>query len=111
MLRELARAPLVTPVTLLFGVRSTADILWRDELESLAAREPNFRLEVTLSRPEAGWRGRVGYVQLHVAELARSLGAPHVFICGLSPMVGAVRALCKTELGYDRKRVHSERYD
>ena len=111
MLRELSAAPLVVPVTLLFGVRSTADILWRDELEELAAREPNFRLELTLSRPDPGWQGRVGYVQLHVAELARSLQAPHVFICGLSPMVGAVRALCKTELGYDRKRVHSERYD
>jgi NAD(P)H-flavin reductase len=111
MLIELWADPMHPPLTLLFGVRTQADILWRDELEQWARRDPRFGLEVTLSRPDAGWTGRTGYVQAHVAELARALGAPHVFICGLSPMVGEVRALCKAELGYDRKRVHSERYD
>ncbi|HEY6876537.1 MAG TPA: FAD-binding oxidoreductase [Polyangiales bacterium] len=110
MLTELLAEPVHPPVTLLFGVRTQADILWRDQLEHWA-RERGLRLEVTLSRPDATWTGRVGYVQNHVAELARALGEPHVYVCGLSPMVGAVRALCKGELGYDRKRIHSERYD
>lgn len=110
MLTELLAEPEHPPVTLLFGVRTQADILWRSQLESWT-RDPKFRLEVTLSRPDAGWTGRTGYVQNHVAELARALGEPHVFICGLSPMVGAVRAICKQDLGYDRKRIHSERYD
>jgi CDP-4-dehydro-6-deoxyglucose reductase, E3 len=99
------------PITLLFGVRTQADILWGEELMGWAREIPEFSLAVTLSRPEAGWTGRVGYVQSHVAELARALGEPHVFICGLNRMVGAVRALCKEELGYDRRRIHSERYD
>jgi CDP-4-dehydro-6-deoxyglucose reductase len=99
------------PITLLFGVRTQADILWGEELAAWAREISEFSLEVTLSRPEAGWTGRVGHVQNHVAELARALGEPHVFICGLNRMVGAVRALCKEELGYDRRRIHSERYD
>lgn len=111
MLGELLEDPAHPPLTLLFGVRTQADILWRAELEAWAARDPRFRFEVTLSRPDAAWTGRVGYVQNHVAELAQALGAPHVFICGLSPMVSAVRALCKSTLGYDRKRIHGERYD
>jgi CDP-4-dehydro-6-deoxyglucose reductase, E3 len=111
MLGELLHQPEHPPVTLLFGVRTQDDILWRDELTAWAARDPRFRLEVTLSRPDAGWQGRTGYVQAHVAALARALGEPHVFICGLSRMVSEVRALCKSELGYDRKRIHSERYD
>jgi NAD(P)H-flavin reductase len=111
MLGELLSEPGHAPVTLLFGVRTQADILWRDQLEAWAARDPRFQLEVTLSRPDPGWRGRTGYVQAHVRELAERLGAPHVFICGLSRMVAEVRAVCKTDLGYDRKRVHSERYD
>jgi CDP-4-dehydro-6-deoxyglucose reductase len=111
MLADMLAAPTHPPVTLLFGVRTQADILFREELEAWARRDPGFRLEVTLSRPEAAWAGRVGYVQQHVAELARALGEPHVFVCGLSPMVSDVRALCKGELGYDRKRIHSERYD
>lgn len=111
MLTELLDDPAHPPVTLLFGVRTEADILWREQLDAWAARDPRFRLVVTLSRPDVGWRGATGYVQSHVPALARELGAPHVFICGLSPMVGAVRAVCKAELGYDRKRIHSERYD
>jgi NAD(P)H-flavin reductase len=98
------------PITLLFGCRSEADILWREELEGLA-RAGRIRLEITLSRPGAGWRGRTGYVQHHVAELARELGRPHVFICGLNRMVSEVRAVCKQELGYARSHIHSERYD
>jgi CDP-4-dehydro-6-deoxyglucose reductase, E3 len=111
MLTEILAVPDHPPITLLFGVRTQADILWREQLEAWAARDPRFRLEVTLSRPDAGWTGRSGYVQAHLAELARALVEPHVFICGLSPMVTEVRAQCKTELGLDRKRIHSERYD
>jgi len=111
MLIDWLSEPQHPAATLLFGVRSEADILFRDELEAWAKLYPAFRLEVTLSRPESGWQGRTGYVQGHVAELARALGEPHVFVCGLSPMVNDVRALCKSELGYDRKRIHSERYD
>ncbi len=99
------------PITLLFGVRTQADVLWGEELASWAREIPEFSLEVSLSRPHAGWTGRSGYVQTHVAELARALAEPHVFICGLNRMVAAVRALCKEELGFDRKRIHSERYD
>lgn len=111
MLTEILADPAHPPVTLLFGVRTQADILWREELEAWAARDPGFRLEVTLSRPDPGWTGRIGYVQTHVVPLARALDGAHVFICGLSPMVTAVRAICKEELGLDRKRIHSERYD
>jgi CDP-4-dehydro-6-deoxyglucose reductase, E3 len=99
------------PITLLFGVRTQADILWSSELSAWARDYPELSLEVTLSRPDPGWTGRTGYVQTHVAELARALGEPHVFICGLNRMVSEVRALCKSTLGYERKRVHSERYD
>jgi ferredoxin-NADP reductase len=99
------------PITLLFGCRSQADILWREQLEQLAEQDSLFRLAVTLSRPEPGWNGRFGYVQQHLAELAGELPEPHVFICGLNRMVSEVRVLCKTALGYDRKRIHSERYD
>jgi CDP-4-dehydro-6-deoxyglucose reductase len=111
MLFDWQRQPLRAPITLLFGVRSQADVLWREELEQWAQTFPEFRLEVTLSRADADWHGRRGYVQTHVAELAGALSTPHVFICGLNRMVSEVRALCKNELGLDRKRIHSERYD
>lgn len=111
MLAEALRDPTHPPVTLLFGCRNQAEVLWREEFVAWAARDDRFRFEITLSRPEGGWAGRTGYVQHHAAELARTLGEPHVFVCGLNKMVSDVRALFRGELGYDRKRVHSERYD
>ena len=110
---ELARGEDGPPLTLLFGCRTPADILWHEEYLSLAARYPRFSYEVTLSRPDSGWTGRSGYVQTHLAELLGGLGAgePHVFVCGLKRMIDEVRAHLKEEHGLDRKRIHSERFD
>jgi len=98
-------------LALLFGCRTEQDILWGAQLERWARTHPRFSLHVTLSKPGAGWQGRSGYVQTHVRELATAMGKPLVYACGLSPMVADVRRVLKDELGYDRKRIRSERYD
>jgi ferredoxin-NADP reductase len=99
------------PLGLLFGCRTQADILWRDDLEAWAAAHPRLRVWITLSRGEPSWSGLRGYVQTHLGEALSALGRPHVFVCGLSKMVGDVRAVLKQAHGYDRKLIHSERYD
>ncbi|MET0384940.1 MAG: FAD-dependent oxidoreductase [Polyangiales bacterium] len=99
------------PLTLLFGCRTRDDLLYAGELEALAQAHPRFVYEPTLSRADDAWAGRRGYVQTHVAELVSTLGRPHVFVCGLSDMVNEVRVLLKETLGYDRKHIHTERYD
>jgi len=91
-------------------------MLYRDELETLARVYPHFRVMFTLSQPGPEWTGRRGYVQLHLPALWKELSAvsasePHIYICGLEKMVGAVRHLFRKELGVPRQRVHSERYD
>jgi CDP-4-dehydro-6-deoxyglucose reductase len=111
ILNELRERPEGPPVTLLFGARTEADILWRDELEALAKASPRFRYEITLSRASEAWSGRAGYVQAHLRDVAQSAEGTHVYICGLTKMVTEVRELLKNELGFDRKQVHSERYD
>jgi len=105
-----------SPMTLLFGVRHAEDRLYIEELESLAKKHPNFRLECSLSKAPADWSQRSGYVQTHVEELWRDLeaknaGPPHAYICGLERMVGSVRDLLRKQMGVERKQVHSERYD
>jgi CDP-4-dehydro-6-deoxyglucose reductase len=96
---------------LLLGCRSEQDILYREEFEALAERHARFEFHATLSRPAHGWRGRTGYVQTQLAGLIDPSQRPHVYICGLSNMVNDVRATLKQQLGYDRKLLHSERYD
>lgn len=116
MLHAAMAAGSTAPLWVLFGARFEEDILYRDELATLARERPNVRYEVTLSRPGATWAGRSGYVQVHVPELYAALseaaGAPpHVYVCGLDRMVSTVKELCRGPLGVDRKRVHVERYD
>lgn len=116
MIKDALASGETSPMTLLFGVRHEEDRLYLDELAELAAKHPNFRVLHTLSQPAADWQGLRGYVQTHVESLWRELVAtgpvaPHVYVCGLERMVGAVRDLLRKQLGVDRKQVHSERYD
>lgn len=103
------------PMFLLFGVRTEADRLYREELLALQETHPNFRADYTLSRGSDSWRGRRGYVQTHVKglyeELAKGGATPHVYICGLKKMIDGVRELLKVEMQLPRQQVHSERYD
>jgi len=98
------------PIALLFGCRTQADILWRDELERWASEHPRFSSTVTLSRPDASWRGASGWVQRHVLDIARAIDPGLVMLCGLSPMTDAVeRLLVSADVPASRIRV--ETYD
>lgn len=111
MIVDALRAEQGPPLTLLFGCRSEADILWRTELDAWAA-SGRVQVHVTLSRPDAGWQGRTGYVQTHLQSLLQGVEPhPHVYVCGLSKMVVDVRRVLKEQLGYDRRSIHSERFD
>jgi NAD(P)H-flavin reductase len=119
MLRAAVAAGETTPIWLLLGVRHEEDVLYGDELASLAKEHPSLRFQVTLSQPRDGWSGRHGYVQAHVRALLDELAAspqaagqaPHAYICGLQRMVGSVRELLRKDMGLPRERVHTERYD
>jgi NAD(P)H-flavin reductase len=113
MLQERLPRAQGAPLGLLFGCRTPEDMLWRDELEGWVRAHSRFRLEVTLSRPPPDWPGRQGHVQAHVRSLLEAWQGPRpqVLICGLSGLVQDVRRVLKEELHYDRRAVHSERYD
>ncbi|MBX3190787.1 MAG: FAD-dependent oxidoreductase [Labilithrix sp.] len=117
MIRDALASGDASPMTLLFGVRREEDRLYLDELEALEKAHPHFRAIYTLSRGGPSWGGFTGYVQTHVESLWRALAvadpsqAPHVYVCGLERMVGAVRDLLRKQMGLERKLVHSERYD
>jgi NAD(P)H-flavin reductase len=109
---ELARGEADLPrIALLFGCRTEADVLWGEQLRSWAAAHPRFSLFITLSRCAQPSSLRAGYVQAHLREIAQEMDRPIVYACGLSRMVQEVRRVLKEELGYDRRRIRTERYD
>jgi CDP-4-dehydro-6-deoxyglucose reductase len=116
-LRAMLRAELAArptngpPIVLLFGCRTPEDLLYRGEMEALARSSPRFTYVPTLSRAADSWPGKRGHVQQHLPGILAGLGQSHVFVCGLSKMVQDVRRLLKEDLGFDRKQIHTERYD
>jgi ferredoxin--NADP+ reductase len=83
---------------LLFGVPTTANILYKEELEELAAANPNFRLTYAISREQQNAQGGRMYIQDRVAEHADEIwnmlkaGNTHVYICGLKGMEDGIDA-------------------
>ncbi|WP_421659182.1 ferredoxin--NADP reductase [Leptothermofonsia sp. ETS-13] len=78
---------------LIFGVATTPNILYKEELEELQAKYPNnFRLTYAISREQKNAEGGKMYIQHRVAEHAAELWQllqnekTHTYICGLKGM-------------------------
>ena len=100
------------PVRLLLSSRSREDVIFREELDRLAARDGTLEVFHTLtrSRPErwTGYDRRVDREML--AEVAPSPEErPLVFVCGPTPLVESA-ATGLVELGHDPARVKTERF-
>jgi len=48
------------PVTLIYCVRTSQDIIFQQELTRLSHSLARFRYIITLSAPDAGWKGNKG---------------------------------------------------
>jgi NAD(P)H-flavin reductase len=92
-------------LSLLVGFRSEEDVLYAEELER---RQSHGQLDYrpVLSQPGPGWRGRLGHVQDHVAELPRS---ERYCVCGKLGMVKDVQAALSA-LGVSPSQVFAEGY-
>ena len=87
------------PAFLLFGVRTTTDLLYVDELRALLDR-PDDRLLLAVSREQQNAKGGRMYVGDRLPELAAEIaallagGKLMVYQCGLKGMESGVEAAC-----------------
>jgi ferredoxin-NADP reductase len=100
------------PVRLLFSSRSYEEVIFREELESLAAGDETLEISHTLTRSAPpGWQGydrRIDEEML--GEVAFSPDErPLAFVCGPTPLVEAV-ATTLVGLGHEPARVKTERF-
>jgi ferredoxin-NADP reductase len=112
MLRHRAAVPQRTPARLLLSSRTFADIIYREELDRLAAANDGLTVFHTLTRDKpAGWQGHTRRVD---AEIMREVAwpkaqSPSAFVCGPTPFVESVANLL-VGLGYDPTWVKTERF-
>jgi ferredoxin-NADP reductase len=112
MIRHRAAAGSDVPTRLLYSSRSYEEIIYREELERLVARDGSLEVVHTLTRtgPE-GWSGYDRRIDAEMlAEVAWTPDErPLAFVCGPTSLVEAV-ATALVELGHDPARVKTERF-
>jgi MOSC domain-containing protein len=101
---------LATPVTLLYCVRTGADIIFENELSKLSRSLPNFKYELCLSRPDPTWKGRSGRLtEEFVSQSVTDLDSPTFFLCGPRGFMDNARQVLMT-LGVTQDRILQESF-
>ncbi|XP_062322502.1 cytochrome b5 reductase 4 [Osmerus eperlanus] len=94
---------------LMFFNRQERDILWRSELDDLAAKEERFQVDYVLSQPCDRWMGMKGRVDATMLAdfLVRPEGSScYVCVCGPSPFTELAVRLVKQQ-GFSEEEIHA----
>ena len=112
MIRHRQQAASRVATRLLFSSRHPEEIIYRDELETLAAASDGFEVIHTLTRSQPpGWTGYDRRIDDRMlAEVLEPLGAgARCYICGPTALV-EVAANALVRLGLPPERVRTERF-
>ena len=112
MLQHRAAAKSTTPAVLLYSSRTFEDIIYREQLDRLAAGNDGLRLVHTLTRRQpAGWTGGARRIDRSMlADLGLPAEArPRIFICGPTSLVESA-AQSLLDLGHERSLIKTERF-
>jgi len=100
-------------VYLIFGTRKKENLLYHEELKTLAENNPGLHYIPVLSRED--WSGVKGYVHQVYKEIINNkkegeeLPTAHFYLCGWKNMIDEAKETI-TAMGYDRKAIHQEIY-
>jgi len=112
MLRQRAAAGSRVPTRLLYSSRTLEDVIYREELERLAAADESLTVIHSLTREQPpGWQGHARRID---AAMLEEVGwgpeqRPLAYVCGPTRLVEAV-ASDLVALGHDPFRVRTERF-
>ncbi|WSQ13985.1 hybrid-cluster NAD(P)-dependent oxidoreductase [Streptomyces sp. NBC_01231] len=99
-------------VVFVHSARTPADIVFRHELDLIAATAPNIRVVHICEedRPYAPWGGYRGRLTIEtLRQVAPDLHEREVFTCGPAPYMTAVRHML-TDVGLDMDHYHEESF-
>lgn len=99
-------------ITFIHSARSPRDIIFRQELELMAARYPNFKLAITITRPEAGrsWFGYTGRLnEIMLKAIAPDFAEHQVYVCGSNTFMESVKSMMEG-LGFPMDNYYEESF-
>jgi len=112
MLRHRAVARSNAQAVLLHSSRTQEDIIYRAELDALAAKGDGLKVVHTLTREKpAGWTGGMRRID---REMLTEVGfppeaRPRIFICGPTPLVESAAGSLR-DLGHEAAQIKTERF-
>lgn len=112
MLRHRAAMGSKLPAVLLYSSRTLEDIIYREELDRLAAKSDGLAVVHTLTRGQpAGWTGNARRIDRSMlADVGFPASArPRIFICGPTSLVESAGQLL-LDLGHERSLIKTERF-
>ena len=92
-------------VVVVYGARSKDDLVDIQEIQNEWEKEPDFKVYLTIDRPQEGWDGHVGFVPAYVSELGLDPSMTAV-LCGPPIMIKFTLAGL-LQLGFDKSRVYT----
>jgi ferredoxin-NADP reductase len=97
-------------INLLYGSRTADDIIFKSELETVAASHSNFTLSQIISEPPEGYGGLKGFLDSKlIAQLVGDTRGKTFYICGPRAMHDLCRAALKV-LEVPQRRIRYELY-
>ena len=100
-------------VAFVHSARSPADIVFRQELETMARLDKGFGFHAVCEADSAGdtWTGPKGRLSLDILrQVVPDFPDREIFVCGPKPYMDAVRAMLN-DAGFDMARHHQESFD
>ena len=95
-------------ITLFYGCRTPADIVFRQEFEELAKRNKNLKLVFTVSESTPDWKGKIGHIDMAMIKAELPDFKEHIFYaCGPPAMVKAMQGLVES-MGLPKERLKLE---
>jgi len=111
--REATQRNLETQITVLYSVRTTNDIIFKQEFHELSLQNPNFNFYVTCTRLSDGdaWNGRRGridpaWIKEHVHDLPNTV----FYACGPNALVEATEELVVHGLNVPKVQMKTEKW-
>lgn len=112
MSRWVADLGLESDIVFFHCARAAVDIIFRQELEMMSARLPNFRLAISTTRPEVGhaWYGFTGRLTESILRnIAPDFQERQVYVCGPDGFMQATKTLLE-ELGLPMQNYAQESF-
>ncbi|MBI5224363.1 hypothetical protein HY989_00670 [Candidatus Micrarchaeota archaeon] len=97
------------PISLFFGFKNPDVYIFREELEELTKKFPNFKLEPTITDPgRTDWQGRTGiFHDFFPTYSFVGKEETDVYICGNPKMVEDIKTILPT-IGFNHDNIHIE---